>query len=924
MKHRRKVCSRSGLCGALLAAALLGACAKQTPEELVAAAQRHMARNDFRAAQIELRNAVQLAPDNGAAHRLLGAILLRTGDPFAAERAFRKALSLAQKTDDVVPGLALAVLQQGRPQELIDEFGSTSLQDPAANADLRAILGQAWLVRGETKQAADAFAAALSARPEHARALLGQARLAARDGRMDDALAMTDRALKADAGTDGGLLFKSQILVAKGQRAPAIEALEQALAIDAADLPARLALVSLLFDGRDYDKANAVLAAAGPRAKDPRIKFLQGLLALRQGDLPKAKDALGAVLQNDPDHAPTLLLAGEIELRSGDLNLAEQHLSKAAQIQRTATAQRLLAATYLRQNRPGKAIDMLQPLLQQPGPKDASVMMLAGEAYLANGDVQRAAQFFEASKSSGPTEAAARRRLGQIAASHGDFDRGATELQAASALASDSIEPDLLLVALHLQRQEPAKALAAAQTFINKQPKNPVGHVLAGTAHAAGKDRVLARQSFEAALKLKPDHLPAIRGLAELDLAAGRPADARRRFEELVARKPDDEQALVALAQMQERTGQVAEAGKTLRSAITARPAATSPYVELVRYHLRRKQPQAAMDVAQEAVRTNPQQMRLVELLAMAQDASGANRDAVRTLNALIVREPQALEPLLTLARVQSGQRDFDGAAATLVRALEKAPYDANVARELVGAYLKGGKVDLALGVAKRLQAQRPKDATGHLLEGDVRAAGKKWPEAERAYRAAIAADPQSTLAAVRVVQLLAASGRKKEAIEFARQWSADHPDDLTMRMIVADAAMGARDHAAARREYEAVLERDRNNVVAMNNLAWILGESNDPKALEWAQRAAQLEPNNPSVLDTLGSLELRHGDATKAFEHLDQARKLAPERKDLRLSYAKALLRAGRVQEGKAELQALAGVKEDFPGKADIASLLK
>ena len=89
-------------------------------------------------------------------------------------------------------------------------------------------------------------------------------------------------------------------------------------------------------------------------------------------------------------------------------------------------------------------------------------------------------------------------------------------------------------------------------------------------------------------------------------------------------------------------------------------------------------------------MRTNPQQMRLVELLAMAQDASGANRDAVRTLNALIVREPQALEPLLTLARVQSGQSDFDGAAATLVRALEKAPYDANVARELIGAYLKG------------------------------------------------------------------------------------------------------------------------------------------------------------------------------------------------------------------------------------------
>jgi cellulose synthase operon protein C len=924
MMRRRSVRQRLGLCAALLAAALLGACSKRTPEELVAAAQRYMAQDNFRAAQIELRNAVQLAPDNGAAHRLLGTTLLRTGDPVAAERALRKALSLAEKADDVVPALALAALRQGRHKELIDEYGNATLQDPAANADLRASLGEAWLIRGEFKQAAESFAIALSARPDHARAQLGQARIAVHEDRIDDALATTDRALKSDPRMADGQFFRGQILMAKGQRAAAIESLEQALAIDASYLPARLALVSILFDGRDYDKANAVLAAAGPATKDPRINFLQGLLAFRQGDLPKAKSALAAVLQKESDHAPSLLLAGEIELRSGDLYIAEQHFGKAAQIQRTPTVQRLLATTYLRQNRPGKAVDILQPLLQEAGPKDANLMMLAGEAYLANGDVRRAAEFFEASKSAGPTEAAARKRLGQIAATRGDFDRGAAELQAASALTPDSVEPDLLLVALHLQRREPAKAVAAAQAFIGKQPKNPVGHVLIGKAYAAGKDRALARKSFEAALGLKPDHLPAARGLAELDVAEGRPADARRRLEDLVAKKPDDEQLLIALGQIQERTGQAAEAGKTLRRAITAKPTLPSPYVELARYHLRRNEPQAAIEVAQEAVRTTPDQMRMVELLAVAQEAAGASREAVRTLNALISREPHALEPLMTLARVQAKQRDFDGAAATLLRALEKAPENANVARELVGSYLAGGKSDLALGVAKRLQTERPKDAIGHVLEGDVRASGKKWPEAERAYRAAIGVDAKATIAAVRVIQVVATSGRKKEAIEFARQWSMNHPADLTVRMMVADAAMGARDHAAAKREYEIVLEQDSNNVVALNNLAWILAESNDPEALEYAERAAQLEPNNSSVLDTLGHLQLRRGDAKKAFEHLDQARKLAPERKDLRLSYAKALLQAGRVQEGKAELQTLAAAKEDFPGKADIGALLK
>jgi len=920
---RRLVHRQVGLCVALLVASLLYACSKQTPEELVVAAQRHMAENNFRAAQIELRNAVRLAPNNGTAQRMLAATLLRTGDPDVAESILRKSMSLGEKADDVVPMLALAMLRQGQSQRLIGEFGNAHLQDPAADADLRASLGQAWLMRGEARQAAESFAAALAVRPDHARAQLGQARIAADEGRMDDALAMTDRALKADPRLEEGHAFRSQILLARGERVPAIESLERALAIDATYLTARLALATILIESRDYDKAKAVLSVAEASAKDSRLNFLRGLLALRQGDLPKAKDQLAAVLRINPDHGPALLLAGEIELRLSNLNLAEQHLGKAANVQPTPMGQRLLAATYLRQNRPGKAVEALQPLLRESGPKDANLMMLAGEAYLANGDVRRAAEFFEASKSTGPTAAAARTRLGQIAVSRGDFERGAEELQAASTLTQDKIEPDLLLVTLHLQRREPTKALAAAQAFIKKQPQNPVGYVLAATAQIAGHDRAGARQSLEVAIKLKPDYVPAIRGLTDLDIVEGRTSEAQRRYESLLAKQTGDEQLLIAAAEMQERTGRVEEAGKTLRMAISANPQSPAAYAALVRYHLRHKNAAAALAVAKEAVDRNPEQLSLVELLGITQDAAGADRDAIRTLKSLVVREPNALKPLISLAQVQARQRDFDGAARTLTRAQEKAPEDEAVARDLVGVYLQGGKPEQALKVAKDLQVRRPLDAVGYVLEGDVRAFAKKWPDAERAYRAALKADPRSGVAAVKIYGVLVVSGRKKDSAEFVSEWTARNPADVSLRMVAGEQALQAKDYAGAVQQYDAALRNDPNNVVILNNLAWSLGQLNDPRAIGVAERAVELAPNSSSVLDTLGMLHLRGGDANKGVDLLARVRHLEPERLDLRLHYAMGLLQTGRTHEGKAELRELAAATADFPGKTDIPALL-
>jgi len=316
-------------------------------------------------------------------------------------------------------------------------------------------------------------------------------------------------------------------------------------------------------------------------------------------------------------------------------------------------------------------------------------------------------------------------------------------------------QADLLLVALHLRRREPEKALAAAEAFIKKRPSEPLGYVLAGTAHLAAKDLTKARHRFDAALKIQADYLPALRALASIDVAEGHPADAKQRYESLIARKPNDEQLLIALAELQERAGNVVEAGGTLRKAITVNPRSPAPYAALVQYDLRRRDPKAAIAVAQEGVAANTAQPRLLELLANTQETTGAGDDAVKTFQELARLEPQSLAPLLRIAAIQTKHRDFNGAARSLRQAQRSAPGNEGIARDLVAVYLAAAKFDDGLSVTKALQVTKPESAIGHILEGDVQASQKKWPEAERAYRTALKAEPRSSTAAINVCRVM-------------------------------------------------------------------------------------------------------------------------------------------------------------------------
>jgi putative PEP-CTERM system TPR-repeat lipoprotein len=275
------------------------------------------------------------------------------------------------------------------------------------------------------------------------------------------------------------------------------------------------------------------------------------------------------------------------------------------------------------------------------------------------------------------------------------------------------------------------------------------------------------------------------------------------------------------------------------------------------------------------------------------------------------------------MAGIQATNKNKDEAVKNLRKALEIKPDLLEAQRGLILIALDSQKPEDALAIALEIQKQRPKEAIGLALEGDIQASGKHLPEAAIAYRSALklAAAPEL---AIKLHSVYLASKTQGEATKFATGWLKDHPKDVAFRLHMGDVALSGEDYTTAIQYYNAVVELQPNNPLALNNLAWTSGKLKSPKAIEYAEKANQLAPNQPAFMDTLAMLKAAKGDTTGAITLLRKALEITPQAAAIRLNLAKLLVSAGRKDEAKKELDALANLGNKFPGQSEVASLQK
>ena len=355
---------------ATIALALLSGCA-EGPEALVASAKDFLAKNDRPAAILQLKNALQKNPDLAEARFLLGKAMLEGEESAGAQQAagaqkeLRKALELQYPAEQVIPPLAGAMLRSGDSKKMVAEFGATELTKPEARAELQTRLGEAHLVLRNLEASKAAFAAAVAAIPDYPPALLGQAQLAASQGDLPGALALAESALAKSPTVTDGWQVKGDILVAQGQIEAALAAYRKAIEVKPDRLTARYMLVNLLMrQGKTEDAGKEFAAMKKIAPTNPQTLYLQALLAYRDKDFAGARDAIQLHLKAAPGNLTGVLLGAQIDYQLQSYAMAETALDTVLQrAPKNVQARQLLVQTHLRNGRPGKALEVLQPLI---------------------------------------------------------------------------------------------------------------------------------------------------------------------------------------------------------------------------------------------------------------------------------------------------------------------------------------------------------------------------------------------------------------------------------------------------------------------------------------------------------------------------------------------------------------------------------
>ncbi|MDE2083147.1 MAG: PEP-CTERM system TPR-repeat protein PrsT, partial [Burkholderiales bacterium] len=782
----------------------------------------------------------------------------------------------------------------------------------------------AYVALGQIDRCQAMVAAALQLDPNNVDARLLQVRLTAGKGDFDQALAAV-RAVIADVPKSGAALeLEGELLWAgKGDLSGAADAFGRALAADPRNLQARLAMTQLMLAKKDIPGFKAQVKALAQNFPGSfQAQYYQVQLAWIEGDLKHARDGADQLLRVAPQYPPALQLAGAIELDSGLVALAQTHLAQALQIQPDSPlSRRLLAQADLRAGEPGKAIKVLQPLVQ--GPKaDGPALGMVAEAYLQSGDSGQAEKYYGLAAKAAPDDVKAKVALALLQAGKGDSAAAFSQLEALAATDTTSFA-DLALISALVRKQQWPQALQAVSRLQAKEPGKPLPSLLRGRIQVLSKDMTAARASFEQALVADPVYYPAVAELAALDMAQKKPEDARRRLEAFIAREPRSVAARLELAAVRQQSGaKPEEVEAMLKDAIAANPEEAAPRLALVEHFLVARRANEALAAAQSAAAAMPDSLPVLDALGRAQWAAGDIQQAISTFqkSATLSKSP---EPFLRLADIYTKAKDYNSAASSLHKALETAPQLLVAQGRLVQIELARKQVPAALKVARDVQTQRPTEAAGFVLEADIHLSQHDWPAAIASLKTALERQP-STAVAKRLQALYVLAGKPADAEQFAAAWMRDHPRDGEFLFHLGSMAMDRKDYATAESRYRQALALMPQNAVLMNNIAWLMSQRKEPGALPLAEKANQLLPDQPGLQDTLATVLAADGKPDQALVWQKKAVAAAPDVPGYRLNLARLLIATGDRAQAKAELEKLAALGGRFADQAEVSKLMQ
>ncbi len=925
-----RICCRGAGGAWLLCVALISmaACERPDPEMELNAAATSFSAGNYEDAALRLNYVLQLEPNNIRARELRGDIALLLGDYTNASAEFNYAWELGAPSDSIALRLAEAHVGLGQIDEALELLDAA---EPAlANEPLY------WTLRAEALLAEDRVSEAERSLSETqrvgdggARALTARAQIAFARGESAKAFELIEQA-KLVAPKDARVRIALAELLARTDRlTEAAEELQRAAdlyreaSLDLREILSLLGLVQVHLARNDLGAAEAVAARLAEQA--PQVQstsYYQGLVKFRLGQYDEAAALIQPLVNASPETIQYRSLLGAIQLALGNIGQAEQQFLRVLAVSpRDPAAAKLLAETRLRQQRPGAALDALLSV-QDTAAEDSQIGLLSGIASVLSGDTEQGLLYLEQAAALDPTNELLKLQLARAYLATGRDVEASSMLTASFGDDSHALEASLLRLFAESRRGELASTAAIAEELVADYPDDP--RVLTSVAihYQLNGETGRARKLFERAAEFETTTATARLFVVASLVQEGRQNEAELMLQQTIRQQPGNAQVIAGLAQLMASRGALDEAADLFKRA-TQYTTSEVPRLALVQIQLRKgnvTEAKSHLETAAEAAPGNPEVVALSGIVALAEGRTG---EAVALLERAAQLLPDRLGVTLALARARLANGQAVAARDLLLRVLEVAPGSYSIRLALGDAELQSGNAERALFVATDLKVDFPSQAGGYLLEGKAFMAARRYVPASKSLASAFERQPTWPILAHQI-HALRLAGRSVEAREVNEAWLADYPGHVPARLMRAVMLQAAGRMQEALEAYKAVLQVDSENLVALNNAAWVAQEVGDPDARSFAERANEVGPDNAAVLDTFGWILLAQGNEKLAIEKLSQAVALAPQATDFRYHLAKALVAGGQSARAREMLARLLIEESGFDERADAERLFE
>ncbi len=420
----------------------------------------------------------------------------------------------------------------------------------------------------------------------------------------------------------------------------------------------------------------------------------------------------------------------------------------------------------------------------------------------------------------------------------------------------------------------------------------------------------------------------------EVYIRQGKQAEALKQNEAILKNDPKDPEARGLKAIFLLEKGDVNAAMADLQSVVTAAPNNFVARFNLGRAHYARGEYEQARQEFDSVARLRPDyipaRLAQTQVALIRQDNSTALRDAEDVLRIA----PNSVQGTVMKAAALVRLKRADEARAILTKVLDKNPKEVNSLLELGLLDMSEKKIKDAQELFRRAWEANPANLRGLVYESQTYLMENQPDKAVQIVEAEVQKNPsrldlQSTLGntqagagqldkAIATYQNLLPkiSDPREQAnlwtrigdawlrkgdyqqsinsIEKAREGQPQNPTLMVDLALLYDAE-NKKD--ASRKYYEQSIKIDPTNALALNNLAYLIAESNNGDldlALTYATRAKQKLPLHPEINDTLGWIYLKKNLTDSAIDTFRNLVAQAPQTSTYHFHYAMALLQKG------------------------------